>query len=180
MSTGNALHDELRRTVDRWPQAATATVSRWSRQKVGEMATAQSRRVLAEGQWLELRALLPRAQIQMFRLAGIYGPGRSVVDDLTEGTARRIVKPGQVFNRIHVDDIARVVVRLIHTCGQTDVGEHVAFTDDVVRRAHAALAVDPPTSWTTGTVGSGQRATWTNRMAWKSTSRPSCSSESGR
>ena len=48
MSTGNALHDELRRTVDRWPQAASAAVSRWSRQKVGEVATAQSRRVLAE------------------------------------------------------------------------------------------------------------------------------------
>ena len=48
MSTGNALHDELRRTVDRWPQAATAQVSRWSRQKLGDVATAQSRRVLGE------------------------------------------------------------------------------------------------------------------------------------
>ena len=42
------------------------------------------------------------------RLAGIYGPGRSSFDKLREGTARRIVKPGQVFNRIHVEDIGRV------------------------------------------------------------------------
>ncbi len=44
----------------------------------------------------------------VLRLAGIYGPGRSAFDKLREGTARRIVKPGQVFNRIHVDDIGRV------------------------------------------------------------------------
>jgi len=44
--------------------------------------------------------------VQVFRLAGIYGPGRSVVDQLRAGTARRIVKPGHMFNRIHVEDIA--------------------------------------------------------------------------
>ena len=44
----------------------------------------------------------------ILRLAGIYGPGRSAFDKLREGTARRIVKPGQVFNRIHVEDIGRV------------------------------------------------------------------------
>ena len=44
--------------------------------------------------------------VQIFRLAGIYGPGRSAFDKLRDGTARRIIKPGQVFNRIHVDDIA--------------------------------------------------------------------------
>ena len=46
---------------------------------------------------------------QVFRLAGIYGPGRSALDKLRAGTARRIVKPGQVFNRIHVEDIASVL-----------------------------------------------------------------------
>ena len=45
----------------------------------------------------------------VFRLAGIYGPGQNAIEQLRAGTARRIVKPGQVFNRIHVDDIARVV-----------------------------------------------------------------------
>jgi nucleoside-diphosphate-sugar epimerase len=44
----------------------------------------------------------------ILRLAGIYGPGRSSFDKLREGTARRIVKPGQVFNRIHVEDIGRI------------------------------------------------------------------------
>jgi nucleoside-diphosphate-sugar epimerase len=46
--------------------------------------------------------------VLVLRLAGIYGPGRSSFDKLREGTARRIVKPDQVFNRIHVDDIGRV------------------------------------------------------------------------
>ncbi len=46
----------------------------------------------------------------IFRLPGIYGPGRSTIDDLKSGTARRIVKPGQVFNRIHVEDIANAVL----------------------------------------------------------------------
>lgn len=41
-------------------------------------------------------------------------------------------------------DVARVVVRLIHTCGQVDVAEHVAYTDDVVARAGAALAAGAP------------------------------------
>ena len=52
-------------------------------------------------------------RVEVFRLAGIYGAGRSVIDALRAGTARRIVKPGQVFNRIHVDDIARVLAAAI-------------------------------------------------------------------
>ena len=50
--------------------------------------------------------------VQVFRLAGIYGPGRSAFDRLREGRAQRVVKPGQVFSRIHVDDIAAVLARL--------------------------------------------------------------------
>src|SRR5690606_31844159 len=45
----------------------------------------------------------------ILRLAGIYGPGRSVFDKLRAGQARRVIKPGQVFNRIHAEDIGRVV-----------------------------------------------------------------------
>lgn len=61
-------------------------------------------RVLAESQW---RATgLP---VQIFRLAGIYGPGRGPFEKVRDGTARRIIKPGQVFSRIHVDDIAQVL-----------------------------------------------------------------------
>jgi nucleoside-diphosphate-sugar epimerase len=47
--------------------------------------------------------------VHIFRLAGIYGPGQSQLVQLARGTARRIIKPGQVFNRIHVEDIARVL-----------------------------------------------------------------------
>jgi hypothetical protein len=70
------------------------------------------RRVMAERAWLEFRAATGR-RVELFRLSGIYGPGRSVIDNLRAGTARRIVKPGQVFNRIHVDDIARVLAAAI-------------------------------------------------------------------
>jgi len=62
-------------------------------------------RVAAEAEWLTLGAEtgLP---LHIFRLAGIYGPGRGPFEKVRSGTARRIVKPGQVFSRIHVDDIA--------------------------------------------------------------------------
>lgn len=63
-----------------------------------------ARRVMAEAAWLGLP--LP---VHVFRLAGIYGPGRNAFVNLAAGTARRIAKPGQVFSRIHVDDIARVI-----------------------------------------------------------------------
>jgi nucleoside-diphosphate-sugar epimerase len=62
------------------------------------------RRVAAEAGW---RALgLP---LHIFRLAGIYGPGRSALDAVRAGRAQRIDKPGQVFSRIHVDDLAAVL-----------------------------------------------------------------------
>ncbi|WP_116132782.1 SDR family oxidoreductase [Tropicimonas sp. IMCC34043] len=69
-------------------------------------------RVLAEGQWQALAAEtgLP---LHIFRLAGIYGPGRGPFAKVRDGTARRIVKPGQVFSRIHVEDIARVLAASI-------------------------------------------------------------------
>ncbi len=66
------------------------------------------RRVQAEDQWLDLfhRHQLP---IHVFRLAGIYGPRSSVLDDIRAGTAKRIDKPGHCFSRIHVNDIAQVL-----------------------------------------------------------------------
>ncbi len=51
--------------------------------------------------------------IHVFRLAGIYGPGRSALDKIRDGTARRIVKPGQMFSRIHVEDIVQVLLASI-------------------------------------------------------------------
>lgn len=65
-------------------------------------------RVVAESGWLAFGEEIGRPT-QVFRLAGIYGPGRSALDKLRAGTARRIVKPGQVFNRAHVEDIASVL-----------------------------------------------------------------------
>ena len=56
------------------------------------------------------------AEADILRLAGIYGPGRNALVSLRRGEARRIVKPGQVFNRAHVDDIAEVS-RLVLTHG---------------------------------------------------------------
>ena len=59
--------------------------------------------------WLALgeRAAIP---VHLFQLPGIYGPhGRSAIDSLESGRTRRIVKPGQVFNRIYVDDLAAVL-----------------------------------------------------------------------
>jgi len=69
-------------------------------------------RVLAEAAWADLlrAAGLP---LHIFRLAGIYGPGRGPFEKLRNGTARRIIKPGQVFSRIHVDDIAQVLAASI-------------------------------------------------------------------
>ena len=49
----------------------------------------------------------------VFRIAGIYGPGRNALKNLADGRARRIVKAGQVFNRIHVDDIAGTLLTAI-------------------------------------------------------------------
>ena len=65
-------------------------------------------RVDAEAAWQALG--LP---LHIFRLAGIYGPGRGPFEKVRNGTARRIIKDGQVFSRIHVDDIAQVVAASI-------------------------------------------------------------------
>jgi nucleoside-diphosphate-sugar epimerase len=83
----------------RWVDEATPT-------KPNSARTAA--RVEAEQTWLELGEAI-NVPTQIFRLAGIYGPGRSVFDKLREGTARRIRKDGQVFSRIHVEDIATVL-----------------------------------------------------------------------
>ena len=66
------------------------------------------RRLDAENEWLELhrRHGIP---VHIFRLAGIYGPGRNQLLSVLNGTAKRIIKPDQVFSRIHVEDIATVL-----------------------------------------------------------------------
>lgn len=63
----------------------------------------------AEQEWMSI----PGLPVHIFRLAGIYGPGRGPFAKVRNGTARRIVKDGQVFSRIHVDDIAQVLAASI-------------------------------------------------------------------
>lgn len=86
-----------------------------------------ARRVAAENAWIDFAARTGK-RLQIFRLAGIYGPGRSPLDAVRAGTARRIIKPGQVFNRIHVDDIAAAVRR-----GMAGAGTQTVYnvTDDL-------------------------------------------------
>jgi len=66
------------------------------------------RRLAAERAWQAFGARR-QVPVAILRLAGIYGPGRNALDNLRQGTARRIDKPGQVFNRIHVADIAQAI-----------------------------------------------------------------------
>lgn len=66
-------------------------------------------RVKAEAAW----AAIPDLPLHIFRLAGIYGPGRGPFAKVRAGTARRIIKKGQVFSRTHVDDIAQVIAASI-------------------------------------------------------------------
>ena len=105
------------------------------------------RRIAAEQAWT---ALSRRYAVDVFRVAGIYGPGRSAIDDLRAGKARRIAKPGHEFGRIHRDDITRALMAAI---GRNNVpGSRVLnLVDDepaasavVIAEAAALLGVEPP------------------------------------
>ncbi len=79
----------------------------------GNPRSARSKvRLDAEEAWLALGSRTGKA-VQIFRLSGIYGPGRNPIVKLREGRSQRIVKAGQVFNRIHVDDIATTLLASI-------------------------------------------------------------------
>jgi nucleoside-diphosphate-sugar epimerase len=105
-------------------------------------------RLAAENAWRELAS--GRAALDLMRAGGIYGPGRSPFDDLRAGRALRIIKPGQVFSRIHRDDIARAVlaaigqdlppgVRVLHL-----VDDEPADNAAVIAHAAALLGLPPP------------------------------------
>jgi nucleoside-diphosphate-sugar epimerase len=104
-------------------------------------------RVDAEKAWLAFGAATG-VPVQIFRLAGIYGPGRSVFDKLKAGTARRIKKDGQVFSRIHVEDIANVLEASIaqpHAGAIYNVADdEPAAPDEVVTYAAKLIGVEPP------------------------------------
>jgi nucleoside-diphosphate-sugar epimerase len=104
-------------------------------------------RVEAERAWLGFgeKTGVP---VQIFRLAGIYGPGRSVFDKLKAGTARRVRKDGQVFSRIHVEDIANVLQASIAKPRAGAIynvaDDEPAAPGDVVAHAAELLGVPPP------------------------------------
>lgn len=106
-----------------------------------------SRRLRAEEEWMSLchGYGLP---VHLFRLAGIYGPGRSALDSVRAGVARRINKPGQVFNRIHVEDIVQV---LMASMAKPNPGQAYNLADDdpvpsheVIKYACELLGLTPP------------------------------------
>jgi nucleoside-diphosphate-sugar epimerase len=100
-------------------------------------------RLAAETAWLALGG-----RTQVFRLSGIYGPGRSAVDNLRAGTAHRWIKQGQVFNRIHVDDIGLVVMAAMTSASPEQIfnltDDEPAPPQDVVTYAAGVLGIAPP------------------------------------
>ena len=106
-----------------------------------------ARRVGAERDWLEVGRGMGLT-VTIFRLPGIYGPGRSAFDRLRAGEARRIIAPGQVFSRIHVDDLA---AGLEASIAQPRAGgvynlcdDEPAANSDVIAHAAGLLGMDPP------------------------------------
>lgn len=105
------------------------------------------RRVQAEASW---SAYASQYAVDIFRLAGIYGPGRSMFDDLRAGIARRVIKPGHLFGRIHRDDIAAGVLAAIRQNLPTGrrifnfSDDEPAASADVVVEAARLLGIDPP------------------------------------
>jgi nucleoside-diphosphate-sugar epimerase len=105
------------------------------------------RRLSAENAWLELhhRHVLP---VHVFRLAGIYGPGRNALESLKDGTAKRVIREGQIFSRIHVDDIAGVLAASMQ---HPNPGRAYNVADDepcppqdVIMHAASMLGIEPP------------------------------------
>jgi nucleoside-diphosphate-sugar epimerase len=106
-----------------------------------------ARRAAAERDWLQVGAGMGLT-VAIFRLPGIYGPGRSTLDRVREGRARRISSPGQVFSRIHVEDLAE---GLAASLARPRAGAIYNLCDDepapnsqVIAHAAALLGQAPP------------------------------------
>ena len=121
-----------------------------------------ARRVRAERGWLEAGATTGAA-VQVFRLPALYGPGRSGLDRLRNGEARMVSKPGQVFNRIHVDD---VVSGLFAAMDRPHPGRAYNLVDDEPAPAHVVTAwsarrlglpLPPEVDWTDPSVSETMR-----------------------
>jgi nucleoside-diphosphate-sugar epimerase len=110
-------------------------------------STRNGARAIAEQQWLALGERTGK-KITILRLAGIYGPGRNALVNLREGKARRIVKPGQVFNRIHVEDITRAIEAAFAANAPSGIfnvtDDEPAPPQDVIAYAAELLGMEPP------------------------------------
>lgn len=95
-----------------------------------------SRRVKAEEQWLSINDA-QKFPVHIFRLAGIYGPGRSALDTIRAGSARRIDKPGHAFSRVHVEDIVGV---LQASMAAPHAGRAYNVCDDVAAASHEVIS----------------------------------------
>lgn len=95
-----------------------------------------SRRALAEAEWLSLKSSW-NAPVHVFRLAGIYGPGRSALDAVRAGHSRRIDKPGHAFNRVHIDDIVQVLTASME---KPHPGRIYNVADDKASPSHEVIA----------------------------------------
>ncbi len=103
-------------------------------------------RVEAEDAWIAFGARR-NIPVAVLRLAGIYGPGRNAFCNLANGTARRLIKPGQVFNRIRVEDIGAASLFLANngTSGVFNITDNEpAPPQDVVAEAARLMGVEPP------------------------------------
>lgn len=122
---------------------------RWvtERSRLAAQSVEGARRVSAERDWLEVGRGMGLT-VTVFRLPGIYGPGRSALDRLREGKARRIVAPGQVFSRIHVDDLAAGLDASIARPRAGGIynlcDDEPAANSDVVAYAAGLLGLEPP------------------------------------
>ncbi len=102
-----------------------------------------ARRVKAEHDWLDTGRGMGLT-VQVFRLPAVYGPGRSPVDRIVAGTARRVIKPGQVFNRIHVED---AVAGFFASMAHPHPGQAYTLADDEPAPAEDVL------DWTAAMLG---------------------------
>jgi nucleoside-diphosphate-sugar epimerase len=104
-------------------------------------------RLEAEAGWFGMREAFD-LPVHVFRLAGIYGPGRNQIEGLRNGTANRIVKPGQVFSRIHVEDIAGILrASMAHPnpgSAYNVCDDEPAPPQDVVKWAAELIGIEPP------------------------------------
>jgi nucleoside-diphosphate-sugar epimerase len=110
------------------------------------VSTRSIRRLAAEQSWQDV-AKQKNIPLTIFRLAGIYGPGRNAFVNIDKGRSRRLVKKGQVFNRIHLDDIANAMEKAItmKASGIFNISDdEPAPPQDVVTYAHQLSDLEPP------------------------------------